>query len=138
MPIEKFISPPDLDGHLQATLIESVEAINEEMEQGGISPLFTDEHRMFAEVCSQYVMAVRLARAGWSVSEEVPLWWTEILTDDPGQIQQASQWLLSRKLGDASVALFYEKSDVAALRGRLVLMSEDQKLSALFRTKFDH
>lgn len=138
MPIEKFISPPDLDGHLQATLIESVEAIDEEMEQGGISPLFTDEHSMFAEVCSQYVMAVRLARAGWSVSEEVPLWWTEILTDDPSQIQQASQWLLSRKLGDASVALFYETADVAALRGRLVLMSEDQKLSALFRTMFDH
>lgn len=138
MPVEKFTSPPELDGHLQARLIESVEAIDEEMEQGGQSPLFTDEHSMFAEVCSQYVIAVRLARAGWSVSEEAPLWWTEVLTSDRNHIQEASQWLLDRKLGDASVSLFYEKVDVAALRGRLVLMSEDQQLSAKFRTMFDH
>ncbi len=138
MPVERFISPPELDGHLQATLIESVEAIDEEMEQGGHSPLFTDEHSMFAEVCSQYLMAVRLVRAGWSVSVEVPLWWTEVLTDDLSHIQQASQWLLDQKLGDASVVLFYEKVDSTALRGRLVLMSEDQMLSTKFRMMFDH
>ena len=138
MPVEKFTSSPELDGLLQARLIESVEAIDEEMEQGGQSPLFTDEHSMFAEVCSQYVIAVRLARAGWSVSDEMPLWWTEVVTDDLNHIQQASQWLLDRKLGDASVALFYEKVGVAAFRGRLVLMSEDQMLSAKFRMMFDH
>jgi hypothetical protein len=138
MPVEQFNSRLDLEGHLQGALIESVEAINQEAEQGGISPLFDDEDAMFAAVCSYYVTAVRLARSGWWVSDEVPLWWTEVVTDDADKHHDAIQWLTRRKLRDAVVAAFYSQSASDVLQARLVLMSEDKELSAKLRMLFDH
>lgn len=138
MPAEQFTSPSELEGHLQAALIQSVEAIHYEAEQGGSSLLFSDEHQMSSDACYEYNQAVVLARAGWWVSKQVPLWWIEIITDDATQLHDARRWLMSRRIKDGIVCLFYSLSDDDVLQGRLVLMSEDKELSALFRTMFDH
>jgi len=138
MPVVQFTSVTDLEGQLQAALIESVEAIRDEMANGGSSPMFTDEDDMFSGVCLDYSAAITHARSGWFVSEEVPLWWTEVVTGESERLQEADAFLGQTHLRYGMTCAFYGQDGAGSLVRRIVLLSEDKLLSAKFRTLFDH
>lgn len=131
MPVIRFTSRTELVGHLQAALVESVDTISEVIAGG-------EAESLLSAVCLDYAAANTLAKAGWWLTEEIPLWWTEVVTADEDRLCEAEQFLNSRDLQEAMVCAFYAQDESAALVRRLALLSEDEHLSAKFRILFDH